>query len=464
MFRKFITAVSITGLLLVGCAYEGESPISSSYSIDVPTPTNSAVKTEESIDTILTELDVHIDNATELKELLSDNPEELQKLLVDLENYYVEPAELPEVSCDISSSDGLLHNVKQITTGNAHTCALLKDSTVACWGTDLITGDTKTKATCVDGLSNVVAIDSGGGRDTCAVLSNGTVKCIDGSTREVKKIKGIIDAVSISNGNTGDHCVTLSDGEVNCFWGDTFKSSESTVSIPKYKLTSDNITTIIYDNVTVTKDYVHINGFKGLNIEKLTNNGGGLICGNSKNDGLVYCIRYNGASPYTENTKPFIMKNHYTGTYVLSNSFDMQANSYFCMNSIYNVSDVYCVYNSHTLWKLEGANQYGLYDVKSIHVSTHMHCIITNTDTVKCTNKLEDWLYKSKFEVIDNLNNIESISLGGSELPFYGLSKHRHGCALISDGTVRCWGDNNYYQLGNGSNINSESAVNVTVN
>ncbi|NDB78972.1 hypothetical protein EB155_03825, partial [archaeon] len=91
-----------------------------------------------------------------------------------------------------------------------------------------------------------------------------------------------------------------------------------------------------------------------------------------------------------------------------------------------------------------------------------MHCIITNSDVVKCA-KLEPWLYKSSFNVIENLNNFEEISLGGSRTPIWA-SQHSHGCALISDGTVRCWGNNDYYQLGNGSTLTSNSAVNVLVN
>jgi alpha-tubulin suppressor-like RCC1 family protein len=85
-----------------------------------------------------------------------------------------------------------LTGVSYITAGNAHTCALLVDGTVKCWGANnygqLGIGTTTGPATCymgeacsptpvsVPNLAGVIAI-SAGASHTCAVLSDGSVRC-----------------------------------------------------------------------------------------------------------------------------------------------------------------------------------------------------------------------------------------------------------------------------------------------
>ena len=69
-----------------------------------------------------------------------------------------------------------------VATGSQHTCALLSDSTVHCWGANdhgqLGTGTTvgSTRPVAAAGLSGVAWITAGGNH-TCALLGDGTVHC-----------------------------------------------------------------------------------------------------------------------------------------------------------------------------------------------------------------------------------------------------------------------------------------------
>lgn len=129
-------------------------------------------------------------------------------------------------------SSAVLGAVTGIASGWRHTCAVLSDGTVWCWGNndqDSI-GATPSSSTpvMVNGIFNAMAIATGSDH-TCVVLSDGTVNCWgyngagqlgDGTTTASSTpvlVSGISTATAVSVGEIHT-CAVLSNGTVKC-WG-----------------------------------------------------------------------------------------------------------------------------------------------------------------------------------------------------------------------------------------------------
>lgn len=125
-------------------------------------------------------------------------------------------------------------DVKELAAGDDHTCALLKNGTVTCWGKNDAgqLGDGTTNdalvPTPVPELSGAVQV-AAGRRHTCVLLANGTVACwgdnthhqlaigtTEKSTRP-RIVVGIVGAKELSLAGDGG-CVRLEGGYARC-WG-----------------------------------------------------------------------------------------------------------------------------------------------------------------------------------------------------------------------------------------------------
>jgi alpha-tubulin suppressor-like RCC1 family protein len=126
-----------------------------------------------------------------------------------------------------------------VVAGNGHTCALLADTTVSCWGENSSgqlgngsAGASVPSPAAVPGLTGVTALAAGGSH-TCALLSAGTVQCWGGGGNgqlgngamsdsatpvTVSTLTGVT-AISSSSALQGDTtCALLGGGTVSC-WG-----------------------------------------------------------------------------------------------------------------------------------------------------------------------------------------------------------------------------------------------------
>jgi alpha-tubulin suppressor-like RCC1 family protein len=130
-----------------------------------------------------------------------------------------------------------LSNISQISLGTEHSCALLNNGTVKCWGanwygqlaifTDPVVGIKKTPVS-VNGLSNVTKL-SLGHLHSCALLNNGQVKCWgnnsvgilgDGTNIYKNTIVNVSDISTATKISLGEEhsCALLEDNTIKC-WG-----------------------------------------------------------------------------------------------------------------------------------------------------------------------------------------------------------------------------------------------------
>jgi alpha-tubulin suppressor-like RCC1 family protein len=162
-----------------------------------------------------------------------------------------------------------IDNAVKVTVGANHSCALLSDGTLKCWGDNssgcLGNGNATDQYNPVpvvhDGgaaLSNVIDV-SAGMSHTCAVIDDGSVYCWgvnwagqlgDGTTTTQyypTAVIGINNATQVAVG--GDHsCALLSDGQIKC-WGYNSKGELGTgdnnsTSTPEYVFNISNAAAI----------------------------------------------------------------------------------------------------------------------------------------------------------------------------------------------------------------------------
>ena len=134
-----------------------------------------------------------------------------------------------------------LTNATALAVGASHACALIKNGTVKCWGSNLDgelgNGTTTASKTpvAVTGLTGVTAISAAGGSgdDTSALLKNETVKCWgnnrygqlgNGSLNNEKRpvfVSGLTGVASISNGSNHT-CAYLVNHNAKCWGNNTY--------------------------------------------------------------------------------------------------------------------------------------------------------------------------------------------------------------------------------------------------
>jgi alpha-tubulin suppressor-like RCC1 family protein len=394
-----------------------------------------------------------------------------------------EPGELTEVpgqvSCWGSNSDGQLGSsgastssprrvafsdedkalgAVDIAAGYSHTCALMADATLRCWGSNILGQlgagtDTQSETPLkVDGLTDRTKLNgavevAAGLFHTCARISTpsatGQVACWghndsgqlgvgsrDGSARPklVQQSGTALSGASSLSAGLLHTCVRL-DNQLAC-WGNNSYGQLGNGS------NSDRLDAEVNSPLTAVS-VASAGGFHSCIIEQLI-----AACSGSNDSGQI------GDDTNTDQNFFTTVK----GLGVLQPEVVSGGLRHSCMLS--TTRTVLCWGNNEfgqlgdgtTSAKKKPTQVIGLESVTAIHAGTTHGCAVTSANNVRC------WGENTNGQLGDGttVDKLTPTVVTGLKATSLAVGS-KHSCAIGIDNTVRCWGDNTDGQLGDGS-------------
>jgi alpha-tubulin suppressor-like RCC1 family protein len=309
-----------------------------------------------------------------------------------------------------TSSLGNGRSAVAISAGYWHTCAILDDGSVSCWGfnTDgrlgdgtLLNRNSPTQTASLGTGRTAVAIVAGIAH-TCAILDDGTVSCWgynnfyqigDGTNSarltptQTASLGANNTAVAISVGELHT-CTILSDGNVSCWGNNDYGQLGDGTNLSRSTPTRTSSLGSGREAVAITA-------------------GSAYIC-TILDNGTVSCWGRNNLGQLGDGT--VTDRNTPTQTSSLGNGRSAVA-------------------------------------ISALMVHT---CAILDDGSVSCWGGNTDGRLGDGTQVNRN-SPTQTSSLGSGRTGIAITSGHRHSCAILDNGSISCWGDNEYGQLGDGT-------------
>ncbi|MBD63732.1 MAG: hypothetical protein CME62_00870 [Halobacteriovoraceae bacterium] len=418
------------------------------------------------------------------------------------------------------SVSGLASGVKYVVTGSVHSCALLTTGAVKCWGDNSYgqLGDgTNTDSLVpvdVSGLSSGVDyIFSTRAYHTCALLSNGGVKCWgmnkygqlgDGSTTDSNapvNVSGLTSGVDYLYTGAYTTCAKISSsGNFKCWgnnefgqigdetkvnrstptdvsilsgikelsvgdWNSCARLSDNTNKCWGYNIANQLNSTSVQIDTPKISDSSAIAHLNGQSMNCYLHYNGRVYCRGMKSLGQTGSVIGNEWSSPTSGDK-YMVKNSDANASSMSVGEDhtcyvSKDNKLFCFgsNSYGRLGDG----NSSRTDSVGFANPVevsGVSGSASKVAAGALHtCVVTTAGAVKCLgNNTSGQLGNSSNDHSSNLVDVTGLSSGITDI----TAGMYHTCALTSTGGVKCWGNNVSGQLGINSTTNSNIPVDVS--
>jgi alpha-tubulin suppressor-like RCC1 family protein len=378
-----------------------------------------------------------------------------------------------------------------VIAGGFHTCALV-NGTVECWGLNdsgqLGNGSTTNSSTpvIVSGLSNVTQI-APGKYHTCALRSDGTVWCWGDNTYgqlgnnsttdshtpvEVRGVGGtgyLTGVVEVAaDGNFS--CARLTDGTVRC-WGRN-QSGQLGTGVTDNNAHSTPLQVIGVGGSGTLGSVTAITA--GANHTCALISGGTVDCWGLNDHGQL------GNNSTTDNDTPVRVVGAGGTGYLTGVTAVSGGRMHVCV--LLSGGSVYCWGDNENGELGDGTTTNRSVPVRAGSISTavsvsageYHSCALLADGTAQC------WGASAYGQVGDGttadtstpvtvigpggygvLSGIAAISAGGGDIT--ETDDYEHTCALTTDGTVVCWGQNNYGQLGNGTTTMSISPIGVAL-
>ncbi|MBT3981262.1 MAG: hypothetical protein HOE90_07900, partial [Bacteriovoracaceae bacterium] len=422
-------------------------------------------------------------------------------------NFNADKGQAVQVKTDAVTA---LTDVTEIALGGYHACARLNTGEVRCWGEGangrLANGGTADNQYAEYALSavatNLVAVDNitAGNNHTCALMADTTVRCWGKGTDYALGNNNLADqlyadqqvlddlggnltgSLTLRSGSYAKHtCASQNDGLVKC-WGDGTSGKLGD------GLSTDNEKATIVKTDAVT----NLTGVVGIDVGSestcaVLKGSGKIICwgngtagnfGNNSTGGSNYADKYafksDGSTVLTRASKVQASDgfDYFTCALFPPDGFlkCWGASRYGTLGSIRDSSN-----DKYGFMEVQGSDPGITYEdisAAEVAVGKFFICIRTPAGKASCWgrgewgtigNNLNPVLHTlpattASFAFVEDsvgvdLTNVAQIVAGD-----------KHACARFTDNTVKCWGDNSQNQLGDNTTISRNHAVTVWAN